>query len=529
MKKLLTLVLAVCLLLGMAPAVAAAEDDWVTLRVEMYDRSTAGFNVEDCWQLHYIQENFGDPNHIKVVWVPVSRWEEGEILSRLLAGNEAPDLCMTYGTANLESYITDGGVRPLDELMAEYGPDIAPFLGEEVLQYGQFDANDGRGKLQYYIPARRIIVATQSAYIRGDWLEKLNMEVPVNIEELYAYLKAAKESNLGGDQTIPYSSDLYAADPFYGWIYQMDQFADYSQITEEDWIAYHDFHYLLPGAKEAIRWMNKFFNEGLVTDYFGLSNSDQTDADRVQGYDGYWMGNWDAGWRQEMLYSQDLEKNVPGAYWIACDPYKPVDGPTVHETYNANGQALFIPESTSDEAAAAAIKYLNWMVKPESLFALQNGELGHNYTTVDANGIPTDLKNISDTEDAYKIHATDGCPICNGFYYGSDELNYAASANAYPGYTEAVAHSLEIANAGAYQPVTFTKTIEARVDYGSTVISKEADLLVNAVTCKTEDFDAVWDKYVQEILNNGGQQIIDEQRAAYQEGAYRGFYPMSSK
>ena len=166
------------------------------------------------------------------------------------------------------------------------------------------------------------------------------------------------------------------------------------------------------------------------------------------------------------------------------------------------------------------------MVKPESLFALQNGEKDHTYTQVDANGIPTDLKNISDTEDAYKIHAVDGCPICNGFFYGSDELNYAASANAYPGYEEAVAHSLEISNEGGYQPVTFTKTIEARVDYGSTVISKEADLLVNAVTCAEADFDAVWEKYTQEILNNGGQQIIDEQRAAYQEGAYRGTYPM---
>ena len=62
---------------------------------------------------------------------------------------------------------------------------------------------------------------------------------------------------------------------------------------------------------------------------------------------------------------------------------------------------------------------------------MQNGEKGHTYTQVDANGIPTDLKNISDTEDAYKIHAVDGCPICNGFFYGSDELNYAASS--YPG------------------------------------------------------------------------------------------------
>ena len=67
MKKLLAMVLALSLMLGLIPAMAAAEDDWVTLRVEMYDRSTAGFNVEDCWQLHYIQENFGDPNHINYI------------------------------------------------------------------------------------------------------------------------------------------------------------------------------------------------------------------------------------------------------------------------------------------------------------------------------------------------------------------------------------------------------------------------------------------------------------------------------
>ena len=52
MKKLVAMVLALSLMLGLIPALAAAEDDWVTLRVEMYDRSTAGFNVEDCWQLH---------------------------------------------------------------------------------------------------------------------------------------------------------------------------------------------------------------------------------------------------------------------------------------------------------------------------------------------------------------------------------------------------------------------------------------------------------------------------------------------
>lgn len=523
MKKLVSVFLLVCMLVSVLPTMALA-DEWTTLRVEMYDRSIAGFNVEDCWQLHYIQENFGNPNKIKVEWVSVSRWEEGEILSRQLAGGTAPDLCMTYGTDLLQQYIDQGGIKPLDELIEKYGQDIPTFLGDEVMQYGQFDA--GSGMEQYYLPARRIIVATRSMFIRQDWLDQLNMEVPTNVEELYAYLTAAKEQNLGGERTIPFSSDLYDPDPFYGWIYQLDSFVDYDQVTAEDWVAYSKFHYLLPGAKEAICWMNKFYNEGLVTDYFGIGNSDQTDADRVQGYDGFWVGNWDAAWRQEYLYSQELEKNVPGASWVACDAFKAVDGPTLHETYTAAGQALFIPESTSDEAAIAAIKYLNWMVQPENLFALQNGELGYNYTQVDDNGIPTDIKNISDVDDAHKMHMFDGVPICNGFYYGSDELNYAATANGFPGYEDAVAQSLMVSNDGAYEPVSFTRTIQSRVDYGSTVISKEADLLVQAVTCTPDRFDAVWEKYVNEILQSGGQEIIDEQRAAYQEGAYRGFYPM---
>lgn len=525
MKKLLAIILTLTLFAGLVPMSAMAADDWITLRVEMYDRSISGFNVEDCWQLHYIQENFGDPNHIKVEWVPVSRWEEGTILNTLIAGQTAPDLCMTYGTDQLQQYIDMGGVLALDDLLAEYGQDIIEFLGPDVLQYGQIDA--GNGLEQYYLPARRIIVATQSMYIRQDWLDKLEMEVPTNIDELYAYLKAAKENNLGGDVTIPYAAGVYEPDPFYGWIYQMDAFIDHSQVTEEDWVAYHDFHYLLPGAKEALRWMNKFFNEGLVTDYFGLSNDEQGDRDRVNGHDGFWVGNWDMAWRQEYSYSQDLAKNVPGAYYVACDPYKPEGATTLHETYNAAGQGLFIPAWVSDEVAAAAIKYLNWMVQPESLFALQNGEKGYSYTTVDENGIPTDIKNIADVDDAYKIHATDGAPICNGFYYGSDELNYAATAMTFPGFEDAVAHSLVVANEGAYEPISFTRIIQSRIDYGATVISKEAELQVQVVTCKPEEFDAKWEEYTNAILKDGGQQIIDEQRAAYQEGAYRGFYPMA--
>lgn len=46
MKKFLALVCTLCLLLTALPLTAlAADDDWVTLNVEMYDRSIAGFNA----------------------------------------------------------------------------------------------------------------------------------------------------------------------------------------------------------------------------------------------------------------------------------------------------------------------------------------------------------------------------------------------------------------------------------------------------------------------------------------------------
>lgn len=90
--------------------------------------------------------------------------------------------------------------------------------------------------------------------------------------------------------------------------------------------------------------MNKFFNEGLVSDYFGIENSKQTDSDRVNGYDGFWVGNWDAPWRMEKSYAQDLAKNVPGASWICL---RPLQARSRHDPrmkpIPAAGQANFHP------------------------------------------------------------------------------------------------------------------------------------------------------------------------------------------
>ena len=135
--------------------------------------------------------------------------------------------------------------------------------------------------LRYYIPARRINVAKLGLFIRKDWLDKLNMAEPTTTEEWVAYLRAAKEAKLGGEQTVPYAMKLYENSPLFSTSVIVDSFLDFSKITKEDW--YSLYHEQMPGAKEAYRLLNTLYNEGLISENFAIDNGDIRDRDLNQG------------------------------------------------------------------------------------------------------------------------------------------------------------------------------------------------------------------------------------------------------
>ena len=521
MKKTLAMLLALIMVLAMLPTVLA-EDDWITLRVECFDRNAAGFNVEDCMQLHYAQENFGDPNHIKLEFVSVSRWEETAILNTLLAGQTAPDLCMTYDGALMQSYIDMGGVKPLDELLEAYGPNLKAFLGDECLLYG-INPEDN---VRYNLVARRLNVGMLGVFVRGDWLEKLNMAVPATRQEWIDYLYAAKEANLGGELTLPYAIGLYEANPLWGFSLLVNSYLDWENITEEQYLAAGPYLEVLPGAKEAYRLLNTFYNDGLVNPDYPLDATDDSNNQKYYlGQVGTKIATYDDPYRPDQAYQQEMSKNVPDAYWIPANCMTNKDGYTFHSTYAANGLNIFIPGWVDDEVAAAAIKYMDWMAIPENMFVMQNGVEGKNYEGLDENGIPYGVKATADVEDEYKMHAGDVCFIANGSNFGSDERNAMAVAQSYTGYEEYVAQAYADQLIDALPGSYCSATIQAETDYAGMVTQKEGEFLTNIVTCAKEDFDATYDTWLQQILDSGLQQILDERTQAYQNGFISGVYP----
>ena len=523
MKKLLSVMMAIVMLCTMTAIAVAEDDDWITLRVEAYDRSIAGFNIEDCMQLHYAQENFGDPNHIKLVFVPASRWDEGTLLTQWYAAGTCPDLCMTYSGDLVNQMIAEEGIWQLDDLLAEYGQDLVAFLGADtLLPFGQQDG------IQWFLPARRLNVANVGNFIRADWLTALGMEKPTTIEEFTAFLRAAKEAGLGGEITAPMHLDLYESNPLYNIVRITDAFLDFDQITEEDWFAYSGLHELLPGTKEAYRWLNELYNEGLIYENFFLDNGAEQDSFMVNGYYGYFTMQPDQPWRTDKNYEVELEKNVPGASWtsVNCFENASLGGKYLHDIYAANGLSIVIPKTADEETAIAAVKYMNWMAQPENMFFMQNGVEGINYLEVTADGIPTNVQSADAVPDEYKMHAGDICFISNGLYYGSDEKNALGIALGFPAqYSAEIAQSYVDAYIDAWTQSSFTVPIQASTDYAAEVSNRQGKFLTDVITCKPEDFDATYDAAIADIIAAGADKIVEEQRQAYQDGNYRGTFP----
>ena len=527
MKKTLSVLLALALLLGLA-TVALAEDDWITLRVETFDREITGLDVTNCWQLRYAQEHFGDPNHIKLEFVSYARWTEGELLTNSLAGGTAPDICMTYNGSLVQQCIDDEGIWQLDDLLNEYGANLKAFLGEELLPYGQND-HDGDGiPEQYFIPARRISRANVGNFIRADWLAALNMEKPTNMDELAAYFRAAKEANLGGDKTIPFAFSIFASDPLFNVRRFTDAWVDFSQVTEEDWYANARTPEMLPGSKEGFRWLNTLYHDGVIPDTFALTDNDQAnDTALIMGYNGFFSQQPDQPWRTDKNYQIELEKNVADGKWVTvnCFANESLGGKTLHDIYSPAGLSIIIPLTTDEKTAAAAIKYLDWMAIPENMFALQNGTEGINYEGLNEDGIPYGAKSADEVPNENKIHAGDICFISNGLCYGDEEKNNAALALPFKGYEEEVEASYADSLSDAWTQISFPVSIQAETDYGATVKSKQGEFLAAVVSCDPADFDAVYDNGVQETLDSGAAEMIEEFRAAYQAGNFRGTFP----
>ena len=138
--------------------------------------------------------------------VSQSSSDETTAFNLMLSSGNLADIISYVSMSDLEKLGHDGGLIPLNDLIDEYAPHLKQVLEENDEFRKIATAEDGN---IYVIPKLQSIDVAEGDFIRMDWLEKLNLEVPNTIDELYTVLKAFREQDPNGNglkDEIPFFS-----------------------------------------------------------------------------------------------------------------------------------------------------------------------------------------------------------------------------------------------------------------------------------------------------------------------------------
>ncbi|MGE5599535.1 MAG: sugar ABC transporter substrate-binding protein, partial [Bacteroidota bacterium] len=158
--------------------------------------------------------------------------------------------------------------------------------------------------------------------------------------------------------------------------------------------------------------------------------------------------------------------------------------------------------------------YLDWITKFENRRFLQIGEEGVTHVKLEDGTIKTIA--ATGAKIMNSPNNIDYTITCNGLDLGNPSLSARSIAQGYAGVD---ARFIEKAFVTASKDSRIVKKFncgEIRSEAGmdAALKVKRDNLFVQAIVCKPEDFDKVWEAGFKDYLNSGGQAIIDERRAA---------------
>ena len=439
MKRILSLVLVLALIAAMGISTAFAADDGFVdgkftetrhITVEIYNRNNDGGTdpTNNVWT-EYLKKGMLEKYNVEVEYVSVGRWTETDDIAQLMADKQAPDISYTYGANTIISYANmkdengNPGVIDLAPYLEEYKDYIGNVInllgGEDNLYY---DKDPATGAV-WMIEGVRADTSRITTFIRKDWCDKLGLALPTTERD-------NAETLLGenADKMIPYSTSTDI-----GWRNDLMSISKVAEDIDDATLfvyGYDDRHLLVPGYKEGIRVLNKWYNEGLVWKDFGLYTDSTVEDDNMKaGYVGAFMHNWDYPFRNgEDCINLNLQRNVgENAMFVPIDCFQNDAGITRKYMGAAVGsdRKIFLP-STNKEPVASLL-YIDFISSPETIKFLQTGEEGVNFTMTEDGAyqiLPATGEWVKNSGNNIDYTMT-----CNGLYLGEATGATTASRN----------------------------------------------------------------------------------------------------
>ncbi|MCL2841098.1 MAG: extracellular solute-binding protein [Defluviitaleaceae bacterium] len=489
---------------------------WDRSHERMPDMSSNGWT-------DWMQAQLLEDHNINLEFVVVPRWEQQPFTTMLIGAGNAPDVTFHFGGLALtRTFAEMGAIMDIAPLLERYGdwlPNMYGFLGENVY----YNVNPETGQ-NFAVSSRRTEIMRQNTFIREDWLNTLGMAPPTTLQEFEDALIAFRDNAellLGDDADMMVPMFM---DGDVGWAIGtlVESFIP-DAITEREWYRYgfDDRRFMHPTTKEAVRIINRWFNEGLIFQEFAYGEAGTLMDDLVRlGVVGAQIANWDmpfrAGADQQIVTMR--EHRGPEANFITITPFPNDAGNRIMFAFPYADRQILLPQNNRNPVAS--LLYIDWLSRQSTRDFLAFGIEGVHHV-VEPNGalriLPTD--ELPDNMIFAAVNNFDINPVANGFDLGDNERTVATLALAYAGIDASAimeARSTSLNAARVWRTVVL-RTIDAEEGMSTPLNEFRDTVLHNAVTASVDQFDTVWDTMYAQYLAMGGQAIINERDQAWVE------------
>lgn len=354
-----------------------------------------GENYTDNVHTRWAKDTLGV--ELKTLWTSSSVDYDTKLKLMLSSGDQMPDLFVANSSQSntINTFIDSGKLLDVSEAFDKYASDTwKAALAEEPTAWYPF-MKDGK---KFAIPVLRPTAGTQSTlWIRQDWLDKLNLKAPTNLEELEkvmdAFVNLDPDGN-GKKDTV--ALELAMKEQMLGapmgdasWIFGL------FGVIPERWYPGVDgnlmYGSIQPEIKSGLSKLNEWMSKGYIASDIALHDFNKVAENVASGKVGMLGGeNW------MMVY--------PGSMLLASDPnaiYNPypipegVDGTNMRTIADPYTSAILISKDISDEALQAFFHYQNALYEvynSEDPFMFKGFQEGYDYVIKDGKPVMEESK-----------------------------------------------------------------------------------------------------------------------------------------
>jgi putative aldouronate transport system substrate-binding protein len=434
--------------------------------------------------------------------------DNNEAMNLLLATGDLPDIVGGNKIQQpVNQYGPEGAFVPLNDLVKEYAPHIQAFWDTHPGLQQAISAYDGN---YYYIPYLPDGKFGRAWYIRQDWLDKLGLQQPQNVEEYHAVLTAFRDQDPNGNgmkDEVPY----FARD----WEEVLRLLTLWDARTSGS-DSYHDFYvkdgaiahpYAQDAYRDAMANLAAWYKEGLIDPEIftrGSSSRDYLLSENLGGSTHDWFASTSG-------YNDALKDKIEGFNFIPFLPPASAKGVRMEEhrriPIKPDGWAI----SYQNKHPIETIKYFDFWFTETGRNLANFGVEGKTWDMV--NGEPTYKPEVLSSDSPVNSQMyLEGAQIYRGYF---QDYRYEWQWT-----SEAARKGIELYDANdllidQFLGVAFNKDEQAVYDKYWPSLQTYMLERQQAWILGTGDVKADWASYIETLNKMGYEQVIEVMNSAY--------------